>query len=763
MLGALPAGSTDGAFRRRPATGWTRERHDAAQVSDPDPSRASRSRCAATPPHPELIDATGARLRESDLALSLTSGWTLARNVSVAPAAASPLTPMTRIAPPIRVFRRPRDRVADELRGGGRSCRANRPFRCWSRSGRSRSPAVVPPRRRSGRAGGRARRRARRGRRAPGLPRRHTRADRRRAVAVHRPDSEGRVRAFRHGRGYRPRRGRRSRRVTSPSAASVAEPRQPLAAEPAAADTATDQASAAHARRTDRRGAAMMRKPAPPSRSARRSPPRAAGFRGPDRSRRRRPVRPRGMREQAFAGQDTRRFRRRVRRRRAIREDTGPCGRVTLPVLARHRRTPRDRSAVVGTGRGRNPRLEPHRRSEPIARTARPATGDRPHPRNRRHPPPDDSAGKSRRQSRPQQAVVHAGRQSPARHAEISCAGAPEHAPSAADDLRAGIGLLSQLFGLTKRKAAPIEDRTLRTPHRPPRLRARRKRPRRCRIDPFRPAPRIDAPPVAATAFRRRRRCRRGRAAPEVVAESRPSDRARDERLRAAGAANARADRSARGDAGADRGRARVVGRRECAAIPGRSGRSSTTRRRSGSGTARSTYSQVAEPAAARRLNDEAMQAYRVRRNVAEAFDLSLKAFGANPGDPEIAGNLAFLHLQAQPSRNRKRRGSSPCTRSRSGARDSARDGSRTGTRTRSRARWTGRDADARNAMYVTVALAGSVDRNCKAGLIAIAHYGDRVREPVEAMLYRIYTQGRAIESPYCAWPPSWAVGMRRQ
>src|SRR6185369_16980457 len=33
--------------------------------------------------------------------------------------------------------------------------------------------------------------------------------------------------------------------------------------------------------------------------------------------------------------------------------------------------------------------------------------------------------------------------------------------PSAGDEWRAGIGYLSQLFGLAKRKAAPIEDRTL--------------------------------------------------------------------------------------------------------------------------------------------------------------------------------------------------------------------------------------------------------------------------------------------------------------
>ena len=173
-------------------------------------------------------------------------------------------------------------------------------------------------------------------------------------------------------------------------------------------------------------------------------------------------------------------------------------------------------------------------------------------------------------------------------------------------------------------------------------------------------------------------------------------------------------------------------------------------------------YAQVVEPAAARRLNDEAMQAYRMRRNVAEAFDLSLKAFGANPNDPEIAGNLAFLHLRLSPAQ--------PETARQLALHAIAVRGSR--FRTGRLEDWntyalasalTGRDADARNAMYVTVALAGSVERNCKAGQSAIANYGERLREPVEAMLYRIYTQGRAYESPYCAWPPTWAVGLRRQ
>ena len=92
------------------ATGWTSERYDAAKALILTLRDHHDRDAPQLHPHPELIDATGARLRESDLALSLASGWTLARDVSVAPAGASPLTPMTRLAPPIRVFVSPHDR-----------------------------------------------------------------------------------------------------------------------------------------------------------------------------------------------------------------------------------------------------------------------------------------------------------------------------------------------------------------------------------------------------------------------------------------------------------------------------------------------------------------------------------------------------------------------------------------------------------------------------------------------------------------------------
>src|SRR5439155_18420364 len=52
-------------------------------------------------PHQQLLDITGARIGESDLVISLDHGWELARDAT-ASGAASPITPMTRIAPSIR-------------------------------------------------------------------------------------------------------------------------------------------------------------------------------------------------------------------------------------------------------------------------------------------------------------------------------------------------------------------------------------------------------------------------------------------------------------------------------------------------------------------------------------------------------------------------------------------------------------------------------------------------------------------------------------
>jgi hypothetical protein len=69
-----------------------------------------------------------------------------------------------------------------------------------------------------------------------------------------------------------------------------------------------------------------------------------------------------------------------------------------------------------------------------------------------------------------------------------------------------------------------------------------------------------------------------------------------------------------------------------------------------------------------------------------------------------------------------------------------------------------GRLADARNALFVTVALSPSVEKSCRSALTALSSYGERMREPVEALLYRVHAQGRAYESPSCSMPRKWAM-----
>jgi len=165
-------------------------------------------------------------------------------------------------------------------------------------------------------------------------------------------------------------------------------------------------------------------------------------------------------------------------------------------------------------------------------------------------------------------------------------------------------------------------------------------------------------------------------------------------------------------------------------------------------------------PREARRLHEEARQAYWSRRHVPEAFDLELKAFGANPNDPEIAGHLAFLHLKllpAQPERARQ------LALHAIGMRNAQYPSGRADdwTTFAIASALTGRQVDARHALYASLALTRNLDRSCRTALGALATFGDRMREPVEALLYRLHAQGRADDSPYCVWPPSRTAGSR--
>jgi hypothetical protein len=138
----------------------------------------------------------------------------------------------------------------------------------------------------------------------------------------------------------------------------------------------------------------------------------------------------------------------------------------------------------------------------------------------------------------------------------------------------------------------------------------------------------------------------------------------------------------------------------------------------------------------AQRLDDAAQAAVRRDRDFAAALHLQTRAFGANPLDPAVAGNLALLRLnepspQAEPARQLALH-----------ALTLKDDRFPTGriedwTTLAIAAALTGRERDARNAWFVSMALTGDLQRQCDAAVHARATYGERVRPSVQAMLQR--------------------------
>jgi serine/threonine protein kinase len=165
-------------------------------------------------------------------------------------------------------------------------------------------------------------------------------------------------------------------------------------------------------------------------------------------------------------------------------------------------------------------------------------------------------------------------------------------------------------------------------------------------------------------------------------------------------------------------------------------------------------------PSVARQFDEAARRAYGERRDINDVFGLQLRAFGANPSDPDIAGNLAFVYLKLNPPQ--------PETARQVALHAMALRGTR--LRAARPDDWTtfaiasalvGREDDARNALYVAVALTRDLDLSCRAALGSLASYGDPMRRPVRAMMERIQAYGRGRESPYCNWPPQWVANNR--
>jgi hypothetical protein len=190
-------------------------------------------------------------------------------------------------------------------------------------------------------------------------------------------------------------------------------------------------------------------------------------------------------------------------------------------------------------------------------------------------------------------------------------------------------------------------------------------------------------------------------------------------------------------------GLARAAERR-LAPVLAAAARSPELRRRSEIRTAaQSARAVVAPPSGAafdareaQRLDDAAQAAVRRDHDVAVALHLQTQAFGANPLDPAVAGNLALLHLnepspQAEPARQLALHALA--------LKD---DRFPTGriedwTTLAIAAALTGHERDARNAWFVSMALTGDLQQQCDAAVHARATYGERVRPSVQAMLQR--------------------------
>jgi tetratricopeptide (TPR) repeat protein len=154
-------------------------------------------------------------------------------------------------------------------------------------------------------------------------------------------------------------------------------------------------------------------------------------------------------------------------------------------------------------------------------------------------------------------------------------------------------------------------------------------------------------------------------------------------------------------------------------------------------------------------LDEAARVAFFRRSSAQEALRLQTRAFGANPQDAEVVGNLAFLHLKQRPAQPDAARQLALHALTMADARH-PHGRLEDWTTLAIASALTGRDRDARNAWFVTIALAPDLDPQCRAAVNAHTMYGERLRASVEAMLYRVQASGRAGRSPLCEWPPYW-------
>jgi len=146
--------------------------------------------------------------------------------------------------------------------------------------------------------------------------------------------------------------------------------------------------------------------------------------------------------------------------------------------------------------------------------------------------------------------------------------------------------------------------------------------------------------------------------------------------------------------------------------------------------------------------NAEARAAWE-RQDIDRAIGLQQRAFRANPNDPEVAGNLAFLYLKARPPRPAQARQVALYALAARGSSFPAGREADWGTFAVASA-LEGREADAAQALFVMFALSKNPERACRAALLAMAQYGPAMAGPARSMLSRVRGRGSAATAPSC-------------
>jgi serine/threonine protein kinase len=678
------------------ASGWSLSRARAAKELILALRDAHDRETPLRRPHQELMQLTGERLADSDLAASLSSGWTLARDANVTPVAASPLTPLTRLAPSIRVIVPPREREP-----------ITAPPTVIRRRTRPAPDALAAPRRKShaGRivvlaalvAAGIV---------ALAVPLIDSRWP---AVGDALRSAVERVRGVTEAEAPRESPAKASGSAPMPEAsmpqqvaADATPPEVPDPTPPEVPDPTPPEAPVA----TPPPALTSPARVAPASRNATTRTQRAATD-APRKT------------VQATSKQAT------------------PPAAGSRPNAVRLASAPP--APAQARIRFHVPDPAPSAIAQPLVEVApAPTAPETPPPVTAPAPePPRTDSPRPEAPAKPPSEPRVVQRPSP----PVSTASALP--PSAiAQDVRNVLGFLLGFARRSDRATAPIEDRVPQSsstaPRSPPaeseRVRETAPRPEPPRSVPVPADPTFAVVPAPAI-LPPREPAPRAMPPSEIIAQPRKVD----------GATTARTEQEV----------ARVLWLASNASQPAQERAIVDALRRAWPSNTASSTSVGDASGIARRLSEDARQAYMVHRDVQGAFDLQLQAFGADSSDAEIAGNLAFLYLKLSPpqAETARRMAMHAIGINLPPVRATRVDDWHT---LAVASALTGREIDATNALYVAIALTRSLDRSCKLALTAVDSYGDRLVAPVQAMMLRIRQRGREHESPSCTWPSRW-------